>query len=196
MTEDQKRACGMLYDANYDGEIVQQRVACQDLCHRYNALLPSQIRERESLLRGLLGQTGERFVIEQPFWCDYGIRIRLGEDFYSNHHLVILDAAPVTIGDHVFIGPNCGIYTAGHPLNPYLRAQGLEYAKPVTLGSYVWLGAHVVVLPGVTIGAHTVVGAGSVVTRDLPAGVLAVGNPCRVLRPLTNEELAEPSSSR
>ncbi|MDR3766446.1 MAG: sugar O-acetyltransferase [Butyricicoccus sp.] len=190
MTEQEKRDLGLLYDANYDPEIVQARLACQDRCHTYNMLRPSQIDERKELLRRLLGKTGERFWIEQPFWCDYGTQITLGEDFYANHNLQIIDAAKVTFGDHVFIAPNCGFYTAGHPLNPPQRNQGLEYAKPITVGNNVWIGAHVVVLPGVTIGDNTVIGAGSVVCRDIPSGVVAVGNPCKVVRVLTAEELA------
>lgn len=190
MTELEKRQNGLLYDANYDPEIVAARQACQDQCHRYNQLAPSRVREREGLLRALLGKTGERLVIEQPFWCDCGDQIELGEDFYANHNLQIIDAAKVVFGDHVFIGPNCGFYTAGHPLSPRLRNRGLEYARPITVGSNVWFGAHVVVLPGVTIGDNTVIGAGSVVTRDIPAGVLAAGNPCRIVRALTAEELA------
>ena len=190
MTEKEKRDQGLLYDANYDPEIVQARIACQDQCHRYNMLLPSQTQERQELLRGLLGKTGERFWIEQPFWCDCGDQIELGEDFYANHNLQIIDAAKVTFGDHVFIAPNCGFYTAGHPLNPRQRNQGLEYAKPITVGNNVWIGAHVVVLPGVTIGDNTVIGAGSVVCKDIPTGVVAVGNHCKVVRVLTEEELA------
>lgn len=189
MTEQEKRELGLLYDANYDTEILQARRACQDACHRYNALLPSQIAEREALLRGLLGKTGERFLIEQPFWCDCGDKIELGEDFYSNHNLHIIDAAKVTFGKHVFIASNCGFYTAGHPLSPGQRNQGLEYARPITVGDNVWIGAHTVVLPGVTIGDNTVIGAGSVVCKDIPSGVVAAGNPCRVLRALREEEL-------
>jgi len=144
--------------------------------------LPSRIEERKQLLRELLGKTGKDFLIEQPFYCDYGYNINLGENFYSNVNCVILDGAPVTFGDNVFIAPNCGFYTAGHPLDVQQRNQGLEYAKPIHVGNNVWIGAHVSVLPGVTIGDNCVIGAGSVVTKDIPANSLAVGNPCRVIR--------------
>lgn len=127
---------------------------------------------------------GEHFTIEQPFLCDYGHNIFLGEDFYANFNCVILDEAPVTFGNHVFVAPNCGFYTAGHPLDAELRNRGLEYARPITIGHNVWIGAQVCVLPGVTIGDNCVIGAGSVVTKDIPAHSLAVGNPCRVVRHL------------
>ena len=132
--------------------------------------------------------TGDNFCIEQPFHCDYGYNITLGEDFYSNYNLVILDDAPITIGSHVFIAPDCGIYAAGHPIDAAQRNEGLEYAKPVTIGDNVWIGGGVRILPGVSIGSNTVIGAGSVVTKDIPDGVLAAGNPCRVIRTLTPEE--------
>ncbi|MBP3284244.1 MAG: sugar O-acetyltransferase [Clostridia bacterium] len=115
------------------------------------------------------------------FYCDYGFNIEIGENFYSNHNLVILDANKVKIGDYVQIGPNCGIYTSGHPLDSETRMK-LEFAKPITIGNHVWLGGNVCVMPGVTIGDNTVIGAGSVVTKDIPANVVAVGNPCRVIK--------------
>ena len=185
MTEQEKMDRGLLYDANYDPELLEQRTRCKDLCHDFNQLRPSQLAEQEALLRRLLGGTGERFCITAPFWCDYGRNIFLGEDFYSNHNLVILDAAPVRFGDHVFVGPNCVFSTAGHPLDVEQRNQGLEYAYPIHVGNNVWFGAGVTVLPGVTIGDDTVVGAGSLVNRDLPSGVIAAGVPCRVIRPIT-----------
>ena len=182
LSEKEKCLLGQLYDANYDAELIAERTKCKDLCFRYNQLLPSRIEERKQLLRELLGKTGKDFLIEQPFYCDYGYNINLGENFYSNVNCVILDGAPVTFGDNVFIAPNCGFYTAGHPLDVQQRNQGLEYAKPIHVGNNVWIGAHVSVLPGVTIGDNCVIGAGSVVTKDIPANSLAVGNPCRVIR--------------
>ena len=172
-----------LYDAN-DPTLARRRLACKDLCAQYNRLLPSDLAGRSALLRRLLGSVGERVWIEPDFWCDYGDQIHLGEDFYANHNLVILDAAPVTFGSHCFIAPNCGFYTAGHPLDALRRDLGLESARPITVGSHVWIGGNVAVLPGVTIGDGAVIGAGSVVTRDIPPGVLAVGNPCRPVRPV------------
>lgn len=175
---------GELYDANYNSELIAERQRCKDLCHEYNMITPSQTGKREELMRRLLGRTGERFLIEQPFCCDYGYNIEIGEDFYANVNCVILDGAKVTFGNTVFVAPNCGFYTAGHPLDIAQRNSGLEYARPITVGNDVWIGANVAVLPGVTIGDGCVIGAGSVVTRDIPAHSLAVGNPCRVIKPL------------
>lgn len=125
---------------------------------------------------------------EQPFYCDYGYNIEIGENFYANMNCVILDEAKVTFGDNVFIAPSCGFYTAGHPLDVEQRNRGLEYARPIRVGNNVWIGAQVCVLPGVTIGDNTVIGAGSVVNRDIPANVIAAGNPCRVIREITEED--------
>ena len=189
MTEQEKAAAGLLYDANYDPALLEQRRRCKELCHTFNQLSPTR-RETEGarLLRTLLGSVGERPVVTAPFWCDYGCNITLGDDFYANHNCIMLDGAPITIGSHVFFGPNCCLSTAGHPLDAERRNQGLEYAKPITIGDDVWLGANVTVLPGVTIGRGAVIGAGSVVTRDIPAGVVAVGVPCRPVRPVPEKE--------
>ena len=142
------------------------------------------MKEREAIIRDLLGKTGKQFLIEQPFYCDYGYNIEVGENFYANVNCVMLDGARIIFGDNVFIAPNCGFYTAGHPLDVPRRNQGLEYAYPITVGNNVWIGAQVCVLPGVTIGDNCVIGAGSVVTKSIPANSLAVGNPCRVIRQL------------
>ncbi|WP_409440492.1 sugar O-acetyltransferase [Pseudomonas sp.] len=145
-------------------------------------------------MKTLLGKTGEHVLIEALFHCDYGYNIELGENFYSNVNLVILDCAKVSIGRNVFIAPNVGLYTAGHPLDAERRNQGLEYAHPITIGDNVWIGGGVTVLPGVTIGEGAVIGAGSVVTKDIPAHVVAVGNPCRVLRTIDNADRTSPPS--
>ena len=187
MTAFETMASGALYRAD-DPNLQALRLAAKDLCHAFNALPPSREAEGQALLQKLLGGMGEGCVITAPFWCDYGRNITLGRFFYANHNCVILDCAPVSFGDFVFVGPHCGFYTAGHPLDARRRDQGLEYARPITVGSHVWLGGGVQVLPGVTIGDHTVIGSGSVVTRDIPAGVVAAGNPCRVLRPLTKAD--------
>lgn len=181
-TEKQKAQAGKLYDANYDAELIAERVTCKELCFDYNRLQPSQLDEKKKILSNLLGKTGENFQIESPFYCDYGYNIEIGENFYANVNCVILDGAKVTFGDNVFIAPNCGFYTAGHPLEVTPRNQGLEYAYPISIGNNVWIGANASVLPGVSIGDNTVIGAGSVVTKDIPANVVAVGNPCRVIR--------------
>ncbi len=180
--EIEKMMSGELYDANFNEELVPVLDATAQKCWDYNHMRPSQVQERMQLLRSLLGKTGELFKIVQPFYCDYGFNIEIGERFFANFNLVILDEAKVTFGDHVFIGPNCGFYTAGHPLDVEQRNAGLEYSKPIAVGSNVWIGAGVHVMPGVTIGDNTVIGGGSVVVHDIPSGVLAVGNPCHPIR--------------
>ncbi|MBO5699020.1 MAG: sugar O-acetyltransferase [Bacteroidaceae bacterium] len=182
MTEKEKCASGMLYDANYDPTLINERNQCAELTFQYNALPPSKQEERSALLKHILGKMGDNVQIIPPFFCDYGYNIEVGNEFFMNMNCVILDGAKVTFGNHVFIGPNSGFYTAGHPLNKDQRNVGLEYAKPITVGNNVWIGAQVCVLPGVTIGDNVVIGAGSVVTKDIPANVLAYGNPCRVVR--------------
>lgn len=184
LTEKEKCRRGELYDANYDAELIRERQICKDILYEYNRLPPSEIGRREAVLRKLFGKTGESFLIEQPFYCDYGYNVEIGEKFYANMNCVILDEAKVTFGDNVFVAPNCGFYTAGHPFDVEQRNRGLEYARPITIGNNVWIGAHVCVLPGVTIGDNCVIGAGSVVNRNIPAGTLAAGNPCRVIRKL------------
>lgn len=182
MIDWEKMASGLLYDANFDPALLEARARAQDLCMDYNQLRSMQKAERLTLLRSLLASCGEDIVIEPPFFVDYGCNMRVGKAFYANHNLVVLDGAPVTFGDHVFIGPNCCFSTAGHPLDPAQRNAGLEYAKPITIGNNVWIGMGVQVLPGVTIGDNAVIGAGSVVTKDIPAGMLAYGVPCRPIR--------------
>ena len=188
MIDWEKMASGLLYDANFDPAVLEARDRAQDLCMDYNQLRSTQKAERLALLRSLLAACGEDIVIEPPFFVDYGCNMRVGKAFYANHNLVVLDGAPITFGDHVFIGPNCCFTTAGHPLDPAQRNAGLEYAKPITIGNNVWIGMGVQVLPGVTIGDNAVIGAGSVVTRDIPANHLAVGVPCRPLREITEAD--------
>ena len=187
MTEKEKAAAGLLYDANYDPQILKERARAKDLCLDYNLTRSTQADKRLRLLRELLAVCHDDIVIEPPFYVDYGFNIRTGKAFYANHNLVILDGAPVTFGDHVFIGPNCCFSTAGHPMDPAQRNAGLEYAKPITVGSNVWIGMGVQVLPGVTIGDNAVIGAGSVVTKDIPAGMLAYGVPCRPIKQIAEK---------
>ncbi|MGL5331094.1 MAG: sugar O-acetyltransferase, partial [Peptostreptococcaceae bacterium] len=182
MNEKEKCAAGMLYDANYDEDLIKERDICKDTCHIYNSTMPSQLNSKKDLLRNIFGKVEGDFVIQAPFWCDYGYNIELGKNFYANHNLIILDGAKVKFGDNVFIAPNCGFHTAGHPIDVERRNKGLEYAYPIIVGDNVWIGAGVNVLPGVTIGSNVVIGAGSVVTKDIQDNVIAVGNPCRVLR--------------
>ena len=178
----------MLYDANYDRALLEERDKAKDLCHQYNQLRPSDRASQREVLKKLLGKTGENFTFTAPFWCDYGYNIELGENFYANHNLVILDGAKVTFGDNVFIGPDCGFHTAGHPIDFERRNRGLEYAYSITVGDNVWIGAGVQVMPGVTIGSNVVIGGGSVVVKDIPGNCVAVGNPCKVIRAITEED--------
>lgn len=187
-TEKEKAREGILYDANNDAELLAERLAAADMTYELNRLRPSQVAEREAVIRRLLGRTGKNVSIVSPFYCDYGYNIETGENFFMNMNCVILDGAKVTFGDNVFVAPGCGFYTAGHPLDAERRNAGLEYALPIRIGNNVWIGAQVCVLPGVTIGDNTVIGAGSVVTKDIPSGVLAAGNPCRVIRPITEAD--------
>lgn len=188
MTEWEKAQAGLLYNPNHDEQLQRSMLACKDLCWELNSLRPSQTAQREALLRKLLGEVGEECTILSPFWCDYGSNIRMGSGCFANHGLVILDAAPVTFGDRVFIAPNCCFTTSGHAMDAPRRGAGLEYAYPITVGSDVWFGASVTVLPGVTIGDGCVIGAGSVVNRDIPANMVAAGVPCRPIRPITPED--------
>ena len=187
MTEKEKMIAGMIYDANYDEELLRERTKAKELCHEYNYLVkPSEIEKQNKILKKLLGKTGKNFTVTAPFWCDYGYNIELGENFYSNHNVVILDGAKVKFGDNVFVAPNCGFYTAGQPLDSERRNAGLEYAKPITVGNNIWFGAGVHVMPGVTIGNDVVIAAGSVVTKDIPSGVVAAGVPCKVVKKITD----------
>lgn len=190
-TEKMKAQAGKLYDANYDAELLKEREICADITYELNRLRPSQTKERMEILRKLFGKTKGNFTIVSPFFCDYGYNIEIGENFFMNMDCVILDGAKVKFGDNVFVAPQCGFYTAGHPLDVAKRTAGLEYALPITIGNNVWIGAHVSVLPGVSIGDNTVIGAGSVITKDIPANVLAYGNPCRVIREITENDKAE-----
>ena len=188
MTEKEKSKQGLLYNANYDEALINERTICKNLCQEYNETKYSDFEKRNELIKKIIKTTKNSFLIEQPFWCDYGYNIELGENFYANHNLVILDGAVVKFGDNVFIGPNCGFYTAAHPVNAKQRNEGLEYARPISIGNNVWLGANVVVLPGVTIGDNSIIGAGSIVTKDMPGNIIAAGNPCKVIREITDEQ--------
>ena len=180
-TEKQKAAEGLLYDANNDPDLQREMLETRSRLHRYNLLPPEELQQRDELIRSIV-HMGKKGCIISPFYCDYGSNIHIGDNFFANTNLVILDGAKVTIGDNVFIAPHVGIYTGGHPLDKELRNAGLEYAYPITIGNNVWIGGHVCILPGVSIGDNSVIGAGSVVTKDIPSGVLAYGNPCRVIR--------------
>jgi len=188
MKEWEKAQAGYLYDANYDKELMEARIKCADLCYEFNNCRPSDINKQKELLHQILGEIKGDLVITAPFYCDYGCNISVGHNFYTNHNCTILDGGKVTIGDNVFIAPNCVISTAGHAIDTEQRNTGLEIAHPISIGDNVWIGANVSILPGVTIGSDTIIGAGSVVNKDIPSGVIAVGNPCRVMRQITEAD--------
>ncbi|MEQ8818773.1 MAG: sugar O-acetyltransferase [Sumerlaeia bacterium] len=185
MTEREKMLAGQLYRAS-DPELSAMARRARDLVFRYNHLPPAQEDTARALLDELFGSLGAGGVLVPPFHCDYGTHIHAGDNFYMNSGGVILDVCEVRIGHGVMCGPGVHLYTATHPLDPAVRASGLENGAPIAIGDNVWLGGGVIVCPGVTIGRDTVVGAGAIVTRDLPAGVLAAGNPARVLRPIAS----------
>lgn len=182
MLEKDKMLAGELYDVNYNKDLEKEREQAKDLCYEFNNIKPSNREAQIQILKKLLGKTKETFRIEQPFMCDYGYNIEIGENFYANHNLTILDCNKVKFGDNVLIGPNCSFYTAEHPIDVEIRNSGLEYAKPIEVGNNVWFGGNVVVLSGVKIGDNVVIGAGSVVTKDIPSNVVAVGTPCKVIK--------------
>lgn len=187
MTEKEKLQAGELYHGE-DRELSAERANAKKLCMEYNSATYNDFQKKERLLDRLIALKGENVHIEPDFYCDYGYNIIIGDNFYANHNCVILDCAEVTFGDNVFIGPNCGFYTAGHPIDAEQRNEGLEFAKPIKIGSNVWIGGNVCVMPGVTIGDGAVIGGGSVVVDDIPAGVVAVGNPCKAVRKVTDKD--------
>lgn len=189
MTEKERMLSGKLYSA-LDNELRADMRDCKYKLAKFNAMLMDETEERVELLRDTLGGAGEWLYIEPPFYCDYGKNIFIGDNFYANYNLHIIDCARVTIGDNVFIGPMCGIYTAGHPIDSEVRNSGLEYAEEIKIGSNVWIGGGVTINPNVTIGDNVVIGSGSVVTKDIPSSCVAVGNPCKVLRPITEDDKA------
>lgn len=184
MSEKEKMLAGEVYSA-VDPELLQELNAVKDVVWEYNQLRPSETARRLELLKGLLGAIGDdEIIINQPFYCDYGRQIRVGRRFFANFGWTVLDEAPVVIGDDCFIGPHVSIYTACHSTDPVERNTRQEWARPVTIGSNVWIGGSVTILPGVTIGDNVTIGAGSVVVKDIPSDTVAAGNPCRVIKRL------------
>lgn len=177
-----KMMSGEPYDATSNTLLLNILQETQEMCRDYNNIRPSHQEEKDALIKRILGKTGEHLKVIQPFFCDYGFNIEVGERFFANTNMVVLDEALVTFGDNVFIGPNCSFYTACHPLDVKTRNEGKEWSLPISVGDNVWFGGNVTVCPGVTIGSGSVIGAGSVVTHDIPAGVLAAGNPCKVIK--------------
>ena len=187
MSEKEKMLAGELYIA-MDEELRNDFFKAKKLTRLYNRTTEEEGDYRKQLLRELFESTGENFYIEPPFRCDYGCHISIGENFYSNYDCIILDVCKVKIGNNVLFGPRVSIYAAAHPIDAEIRNTGLEYGKPVTIGDNVWVGGSTVINPGVTIGNNVVIGSGSVVTKDIPDNVIAVGNPCKVLRQITEED--------
>ena len=187
MTQKERMFANLPYKAWMDG-LSEERLENKKRIYQYNHLPPEQWNEQVDLLKRILGKTGDEVYIEPPFHCDYGYNIEVGENFYANYNLVILDVGKVRIGKNVMFAPNVSIYTAGHPVHPDSRNSGYEYGIDITIGDNVWIGGNVCVLPGVKIGDNVVIGAGSVVTKDLPDNVIAVENPCRVIRKITKED--------
>ena len=187
-TEKEKMLAGQLYDP-MDAELVAARVRARDLCQALNASREADQDERRRILRELFGAGGDTVWMQPPFYCDYGANIHLGTRVFFNFNCVVLDVCPVTIGDYTLFGPAVQILTAMHPLDGEQR-RAAEYAKPIDIGADVWVGGGALILPGVSIGSRTVIGAGSVVTRDVPDDVFAAGNPCRVIRPITAADTA------
>jgi len=187
-SEREKMISGELYDP-FDPELVAARTRARDLCQDLNATREAQGEDRRRILRELFGRGGDSVWMQPPFYCDYGTNIELGERVFFNFNCIVLDICPVQIGDFTLIGPAVQIYGAMHPLDATLRRQQ-EFGKPVRIGSDVWIGGGAIILPGVSIGHRAVIGAGSVVTRDIPEGTFAAGNPCRVVRELPSSKLS------
>ncbi|PRR79897.1 Maltose O-acetyltransferase [Clostridium liquoris] len=187
MTEKERMLSGKLYIAR-DEELARDNKKSRMLTRLFNNSTEEQLKYRVELLKELFESTGKNIYIEPPFRCDYGCHISIGNNFYANYDCIVIDVCKVRIGHNVFFGPRVCIFTAGHPIDADIRNTGLEYGKPVTIGNNVWIGGNAVINPGVTIGNNVVIGSGAVVTKDIPDNVIAVGNPCRVFREITDED--------
>jgi acetyltransferase-like isoleucine patch superfamily enzyme len=186
-SEKAKMISGKPYKA-FGDELLKERQYAKEQVFKFNSFRPNEITKRNEVLKNLLGKTKGTFFIEPPFRCDYGYNIEIGKNFYSNYNLIILDCAKVIIGDNVLMGPNVSIYTAGHPLHYEKRNQEYEYAFPISIGNNVWIGGNVVINPGIIIGDNSVIGSGSVITKDIPSDVIAMGNPCKILREISEDD--------
>lgn len=186
MTQKERRNKALLY--KIDNELMKEVLEARVKFQKYNQADSADLAKLEEMIKDILGGTGEKCTVCQPFYCDYGTNIFVGENFFANYNCTILDVGKVTIGDNVMLAPNVAIYTAGHPVHHEVRNSHYEYGIPVTLGDNVWVGGNSVITPGVTIGSNTVIGAGSVVTKDIPDNVIAAGNPCRIIREITDED--------
>ena len=179
---------GELYKLNDDKELNEDFMRARRLTRLFNSMTEEQMEERKEIIKELFKSTGENVHVEQTFHCDYGCHISVGENFYANYDCIMVDVCEIIIGDNVLLAPRVGLYTARHPIDAAVRNEGLEFGKPVIIGDNVWIGGNAVINPGVTIGSGVVIGSGSVVTKDIPDHVVAVGNPCRVLRKINEED--------
>ena len=180
-SEKEKMISGELYNA-FCSELIMDRECANVLFTELNTIGKATQKKREDILKKLFGKCGKNVWIESPFYCDYGYEIFVGNNVFINFNCTILDASPVKIGDNVLIGPNVQIYSATHPIDWKIRSKGLENSKPITIGNHIWIGGGVVICPGVSIGDRTTIGAGSVVTKDIPCDVVAAGNPCKIIK--------------
>ena len=187
MNHKERMLANLPYKAWLDG-LKEERIENAKRIYEYNNLPPERWDERINLIKKILGKTGENIDIQAPFHCDYGYNIEVGENFFANYNLVILDVGKVKIGNNAQLAPNVSIYTAGHPIHPDSRNSGYEYGIDITIGDNVWIGGNTCIMPGVKIGKNVVIGAGSVVTKDIPDDVIAFGNPCKVVRKITEND--------
>lgn len=188
MNQKERMLAQLPYNAWKDG-LDELRKECNRKIYEYNMLRPDEEEKADRLIKKILGRTGENICVLAPIHFDYGTNIEVGENFYANYNLTVLDVAKVTIGDNVMLAPNVAIYTAGHPIHHIPRNRGYEYGIEISIGDNVWVGGNTVILPGVHIGDNVVIGGGSVVTKDIPDNVIAAGNPCRVIREITDEDI-------
>jgi len=187
MNQKQRMLAGLPYKAWLDG-LPEERTALKKKLFKYNSTPPGKVKKLDKLIRSIVGKCGNSICINQPFYCDYGYNIEIGENFFANYNLLILDVGKVTIGDNVQIATNVSILTAGHPVHFQSRNSGYEYGIEIKIGNNVWIGSNAVLNPGVEIGENTVIGSGSIVTKSVPANVVAAGNPCKVIRKITEED--------
>lgn len=187
MTQSERRDLGLPYIS--DEGVMKEQAVCRKIIHKLNTIDPSDFEGIAAIVKELLGKSGENTFINPPFHCDYGTHIEVGKNFFANYNCTILDVAKVKFGDNCLLAPNVAIYTAGHPLHPTARNSMYEYGVEITVGDNVWIGGNVVIMPGVHIGSNVVIGAGSVVTKDIPDWTVAAGNPCKVIRKITDEDI-------
>lgn len=187
MDHKERMLANLPYKAWLDG-LSEERLENKKKIFKYNNLEPGNPEEKDRLIKDILGKCGDYINIEPPFFCDYGYNIEIGENFFANYNFTVLDVGKVRIGENVQVAPNVSIYTAGHPVHPESRNSGYEYGIDITIGDNVWIGGNTCIMPGVTVGNNVVIGAGSVVTKDLPDDVIAAGNPCRIIRKITEAD--------